>query len=112
LVHHFIPGNKTVNGVQSTWLDSTQKFMIATSERYCETLGKLNARQTMNSSSHETACPLTWHCWLYTSARKAAEFHCLGSLMTQRRLGPVRISSLSQTEGTSYRKSLYIGWWS
>jgi hypothetical protein len=28
----------------------------------------------MNSSSHETACPLTRYCWPYTGARTTAEF--------------------------------------
>jgi hypothetical protein len=45
LVHHFVPENKTVIGVQSSWFDGTQKSMIAASERYCETLGKLKARR-------------------------------------------------------------------
>jgi len=60
LVHHFVPGNKTVNGVQSHWFDITKKFMIAASERYRETLGK--GTTLMNSSSHETACLLPWYC--------------------------------------------------
>ena len=43
MVHHLVPGNKTVNGVRSSWLVITQKFTFSASERCCETLGKLNA---------------------------------------------------------------------